>query len=180
MAHEGEHEAMPYTQRAAVLVAAKLLGLYFLYALFAFPVLAQAAAEATAATSASSAVAISPKQSVIPNTLPTNVASGTPHLPSYLALASQEINRRDLEAKAGKNAGKLLIRSIPGEAQVWIDGQPIGTTPLLLIVAPGKYGIELRGQRAETARTEVALLPKETREVAIRLQLRYPTRVILH
>jgi hypothetical protein len=95
-------------------------------------------------------------------------------------LPSQEENRRNLEAKSGKNAGKLMIRSSPGEAQIWIDGKPVGKTPLLLIIASGKYEIELRGPRGETAQTEVALFPKETRELNIRLELRYPTRVMLH
>lgn len=171
---------MTYSERATALIVTKICGLCLLSAAFAVPAFAQAAAEAAGATSVSSAIAASPKPMVMPKVQPSNVPSGSAHLLSYPAPPPQETNRRDLEAKAGKNPGKLLIRSTSEEAQVWIDGKPIGSTPLLLIVAPGKYVIELRGQRAETARTEIALLPKETRELNIRLELRYPTRVTLH
>lgn len=156
------------------------MGLGLVSALLTVPALGQAVAEAAGTTSVSSGVTASPKTTLTPTTPPSNAPSGSPHLPFDPAPPSQEKNRRDLEAKAGKNAGKLLIRSLSGEAQIWIDGKPVGKTPLLLIIASGKYDIELRGPRAETARTEVALLPKETRELNIRLELRYPTRVVLH
>lgn len=47
---------------------------------------------------------------------------------------------------------------------------------MLLVLAPGKYSLELRGQRMEHASQVVDLLPKETREVALKLAVRYPTR----
>ena len=176
----GEHQAMTYSDRVAVLTFRKLFGLCLLSTIFTFPIFAQAATEAASAASVSSVVAASPKPMIVPKTLPSDGPSESRHLPTAPITSSPEINRHDLETKAGKDAGKLLIRSTPGEARVWIDGKSMGTTPVLLIVAPGKYGIELRGQRAETARAEVALLPKETREVNIKLELRYPTRVSLH
>jgi len=169
-----------YPGGKVVPIIEKLLGLCLLSALLGFPALGQAVAEAAGTTSASSGITASPRTTLTPATLPPNAPSGSAHLPSDPAPPSQEKNRRDLEAKAGKNAGKLLIRSSSGEAQIWIDGKPVGKTPLLMIIAPGKYDIELRGPRTETARTEVALLPKETRELNIRLELRYPTRVVLH
>jgi hypothetical protein len=171
---------MTYSRGTVVPVIKKFLGLCLLSALLSFPALGQAVAEAAGATSVSSGITVSPKTTLTPTTLPPNPPSGSAHLPSDPAPPSQEENRRDLEAKAGKSAGKLLIRSSSGGAQIWIDGKPVGKTPLLVIIAPGKYDIELRGPRAETARTEVALLPKETRELNIRLELRYPTRVVLH
>ena len=171
---------MTYSGGTGVPVIRKLLGLCLVSALLGFPALGQAVAEAAATTSVSSGTSASPKTTLTPTTLPANAPSGSAHLPFDPAPPSQEKNRRDLEAKAGKNAGKLLIRSSSGEAQIWIDGKPVGKTPLLLIIAAGKYDIELRGLRTETARTEVALLPKETRELNIRLELRYPTRVVLH
>ena len=171
---------MTYPGGKVVPIIEKLLGLCLVSALLGFPALGQAVVEAAGTTSASSAITASPKTTLTPTTLPSNAPSGSAHLPFDPAPASQEKNRTDLEAKAGKNAGNLLIRSSSGEAQIWIAGKPVGKTPLLLIIAPGKYDIELRGPRAETARTEVALLPKETRELNIRLQLRYPTRVVLH
>ena len=171
---------MTYSRGTVVPVIKKFLGLCLVSALLTFPAFGQAVTEAAGTTSASSGNTASPKTTLTPPTLPSNAASGSAHLPYDPAPPSQGKNRRDLEAKAGKSAGKLLIRSSSGEAQIWIDGKPVGKTPLLLIIAPGKYNIELRGPRAETAWTEVALLPKETRELNIRLELRYPTRVVLH
>ena len=171
---------MTYSGGTVDPVIKKFLGLCLVSGLLTFPTLAQAVVEGAGTTSVSSGITASPKTTLTPTTLPPNAPSASAHLRSDPAPPSQEENRRDLEAKAGKNAGRLLIRSSSGEAQVWIDGKPVGETPLLLIIAPGKYAIELRGPRAETAQSEVALLPKETRELNIRLELRYPTRVTLH
>jgi hypothetical protein len=86
-------------------------------------------------------------------------------------------NRQALEQHAGKNACKLLLRSTPSTAQVFVDGAFVGNSPLELVVAPGKYQIEMRGQRLDSARRTVDLLPRETREVALPLAARYPTHV---
>ena len=85
-------------------------------------------------------------------------------------------NRQVLEQKAGFDAGKLLIRSVPSGANVWVDGAYVGKTPMLLIVAPGKYHVQLRDQRQNYAEGNVDLLPKETREFGPTLTVRYPTR----
>jgi hypothetical protein len=71
-----------------------------------------------------------------------------------------------------------LLRSTPSQAQVWINNKPVGSTPILLIVPPGKYTVEMRGSRQETGRTDLALLPKETRELALKLEARYPSRIV--
>jgi len=73
-----------------------------------------------------------------------------------------------------------LLRSVPSGAQVWIDGALVGNTPMLLIVAPGKYRVQIRGQRLEYAERAVALLPRETVELAVPLVPRYPTRASVH
>ena len=46
-------------------------------------------------------------------------------------------NRKALEDQAGKNAAKLMLRSVPDKSSVRINGKPVGKTPLLLIVQPG-------------------------------------------
>jgi len=150
--------------------------------LLAPPAKAQAITEAASSSSLSSSVAASAKPMQMPNSLPSvsSAPSGTsPHLlaPTLSLAAQVETNRRVLEQKAGRNAARLLIRSDPSQAQVWIDGKPVGTSPLLLIVPPGNYNIELRGSRQENGRQEVALLPKELQEVTVKLVLRYPTHV---
>jgi hypothetical protein len=99
------------------------------------------------------------------------------HLAAPLGPPSDLVNRQALEQHAGKNACKLLLRSTPATAQVFVDGAFVGNSPLELVVAPGKYQIEMRGQRLDSARRTVDLLPRETREVALPLTARYPTHV---
>ena len=89
------------------------------------------------------------------------------------------VNRKALEAHAGKDAAKMMLRSAPSKASVRIDGKPVGKTPLLLIVPPGVYKVEMEAMSAELGRRQVDLLPKETREVVLTLQPRYPTHVQL-
>jgi hypothetical protein len=137
---------------------------------------AQATVEAAGATSASAAAAAKAKPLGWPSiTLPDGKGK-SPHLAASSDLPSDVANRRALEKQAGENAGKLLLRSVPSTAQVWIDGAFVGNSPMLLLLAPGKYRVELRGQRMEYAVRVVDLLPRETREIALTLAARYPTR----
>lgn len=89
-------------------------------------------------------------------------------------------NRKDLEARAGENAAKLMLRSKPNEAEVKIDGKPVGKTPLLLVLAPGQYDVVMAGNRMDHAEQKVDLLPKETREFLLPLKQIYPTSVEIH
>jgi hypothetical protein len=86
-------------------------------------------------------------------------------------------NRKALEQRAGKDAAKLMLRSVPNEALIYIDGKSVGRTPMLLIVPPGKYKIEMRGQREGFGERLIGLLPNETQELALTLVLRYPARI---
>ncbi len=137
---------------------------------------AQSTVEAAGATSASAAAATKAKTLGWPSiTLPEGKGK-SPHLAASSGPPSDVANRRALETQAGQNAGKLLLRSVPSTAQVWIDGAFVGNSPMLLLLAPGKYRVELRGQRMEYAVRVVDLLPRETREITLTLAVRYPTR----
>ena len=141
---------------------------------------AQAATEAAGATSVTSYVAASPKPTAIPKGSPANASQSSPHIVASSKAAEVESNRHALETKAGPEAARLLVRSMPSQAQVWINEKPVGTTPLLLIVPAGKYRMELRGVRQESAQQELAVLPKETQEILVKLVERYPIRVVAH
>ncbi len=136
----------------------------------------QAVAEAAAATSVSSSAASSAKVSTFPSSTFPEAKAKSPHLLAPLTQRPEVANRQALEQKAGTHPGKLLLRSTPSSAQVWINGMFVGSTPLLLMVAPGKYQVELRGARMEHAARAVDLLPNETRTVSLTLLPRYPTR----
>jgi hypothetical protein len=66
------------------------------------------------------------------------------------------------------------------DSRIWIDGKPVGKTPMLLVMPPGKYQVEAVGSHSERSQSVVALLPRETRELTIKLAERYPTRVTVH
>ena len=89
----------------------------------------------------------------------------------------EEVNRKRLEADAGPDAGKLLLRSKPAGAQVFINGDYVGKAPMLLIVPPGNYKVEMRGGRLETGTKSVGLLANQTQEVALTLRQLYPAEV---
>jgi len=146
---------------------------------------AQSVAEAAGATSVSGGIgsAIKPIQfpkipgpSGAPAAAGSSTGSST-HIIASSAPAPQETNVRDFQLHAGKDASKILIRATPAEAQIWVNGKIVGKTPMLLVLAPGKYQVEMRGARGETGASAVDLLPRETRELTVRLQQLYPGRV---
>ncbi|MFZ3331396.1 MAG: PEGA domain-containing protein [Candidatus Acidiferrales bacterium] len=146
---------------------------------------AQSTAEYAGATSAVSAAAASQPNLPTPTRLTTPANDATdPNKPQHIASPSgpppEVVNRKALEQRAGKNPCKLVLRSTPSAAQVFVDGAFVGESPLLLMVPPGKYQIEMRGHRMEFGQSAVDLLPRETREVALSLTTRYPTRVTVH
>jgi hypothetical protein len=140
----------------------------------------QAAVETAGTTSVSATTATSAKQLGFSATnLPQNT-NKSPHLASTQGPPPEVTNRQALEGKAGQDAGKLLLRSAPSGGQIWINGAYIGSSPMLLILAPGKYQVEMRGKRSEQGSRTVDLLPRETREVSVPLVARYPTSVSIH
>ena len=143
----------------------------------------QAAAEyAGAAARASVAAQGAKKMNVVPSLPSSQKKSGFAHSVASTSEAAEDTNRRALEekaGKAGKDAAKLMLRSVPTGAKVQIDGKVVGKTPLLLILAPGSYKVQMHGPRKEFGRQRVGLLPRESREVLLPLQSRYPTHVRL-
>jgi len=106
------------------------------------------------------------------------VQAASPSTQTLTATSDQDIetvNRRALENQAGKNASKLMLRSVPDGSSIRINGKPVGKTPLLVIVPPGVYVVEMEGgTRMGYGRQQIDLLPKELREVVLNLQPRYP------
>lgn len=148
---------------------------------------AQAAAEyggAVAATGARTLAVPFPKVQIppVPDSKSSSAHLTVPvdrTLPTHPVGETEALNRKALEARAGKDPAKVMLRSEPNKASVRVDGKPVGQTPLLLILAPGVYKVEMEGLSTEVARQQVDLLPKETREVVLTLKARYPTHVQL-
>jgi hypothetical protein len=161
----------------------RLFAVCLLASLLNSPAHAQSAAESAGASSVASGTTASQAPKPNGSAAPQSVA-GDPSKPQHVAALSgpppEVLNRQALEQHAGKNACKLLLRSTPNAAQIYVDGAFVGESPLLLIVQPGKYQIEMRGHRLEFGERAVDLLPRETREVALSLTSRYPTRVAVH
>ena len=137
---------------------------------------AQAIAEAAGATSVSATAVGAVKPAMVPN-LPGTAASTSQHLIASAGPPPQEVNVREFQEKAGKDASKVLLRATPAATQIWVNGKIVGKTPLLLVLAPGKYEVEMRGARGESGKSTVALLPHETREVLVKLHSLYPALV---
>jgi PEGA domain len=166
------------SRKLVVLPAAALV---FLCSTLPNSVRGQAVAEAAGGNSVSAGVSSSLKPITMPKFPATGAgassASSSPHLVASAGPPPEETNRKALEAAAGKDAGKLLLRATPVEGQIWVNGKIIGKTPMLLVLSPGKYHIEMRGSRGQTGQRSVDLLPRETREVAVKLDSLYPARV---
>src|SRR5258708_18539802 len=146
----------------------------------------QAVAEPAGANSVSASVASSIKPPTMPkfpgsgsgaSSSAASASSSSPHLIASAGPPAEETNRKSLESTAGKDAGNILLRATPVEAQIWVNGKIVGKTPLLLVASPGKYQIEMRGSRGQTGTRSVDLLPRETRELAVKFDQLYPRRV---
>lgn len=144
---------------------------------------AQAATEAAALNANSAMAAQSLKPPVFP-TIPsapaqasTNANPSSAHLMARTGPPPDEVNRKDFEDNAGNQAGKLLLRSVPAGAEIFINDRLVGRTPLLMVVAPGKYSVDMRGPRLESGHSNIGVMPKETQTMLINLNQRYPASV---
>ncbi len=138
---------------------------------------AQAIAETAGATAVSGATTAAVSKTLTFPASENKTASATsPHLQASSGPAPQVVNRQALEEHAGPGASKLLLRSTPAVSQVWINDKFVGSTPMLLVLAPGKYRVYFRGPRMESGERLVDLLPRETRELALSLAIHYPNR----
>ena len=106
--------------------------------------------------------------------------STSPHILERSGPPPDEVNRKEFEDNAGEKGGKLLLRSVPTGADVFVNDLLVGRTPLLMVIAPGRYKIEMRGARDDSGRANVGVMPNESRTVAIELKQRYPSSISLH
>ena len=136
---------------------------------------AQAIVEAAGATANSGTAASSVKSAKAPSTNIEKAASV--HLVAPSGPPPDEVNRKALEDQAGPDAGKLMLHSVPSGAQIFVNGSFVGRTPLLLVVPPGKYKLEMRGQRQDYGKRNIGLLPHETQDIIVTLGALYPGRV---
>ena len=145
-----------------------------------FDAVAQSAAEYAGAVSGMASVGAQAHPSGGKVSVPSDKkSSASAHLTQSSGATVEDANRKELERDAGEDAGKLLLRSEPTSAVVWVEGKRIGSTPILLLLSPGRYRVELRGSRMEYAERRVDLQPRETREIVVPLEQRYPSQVRL-
>jgi hypothetical protein len=139
---------------------------------------AQAIAESAAITSHSSITAQSAKPRSFPTATPTKQSTSS-YITEYPGPSKAEVNRKDFEDNAGEKAAKMLLRSVPSGASIFINGLSVGQTPLLMVIAPGKYKVDMLGPRQQSGHSTVGIMPKETQTVLINLKERYPTSVLI-
>ena len=104
-------------------------------------------------------------------------ASPSAHMPVRTGESVAAANGRTLQQRAGPDGAKVVLRSAPDRAQVWIDGLFVGSTPLELTLAPGRHLVEMRGATTEMVRQQIELQPKQSREVLLTLKPRYPDKI---
>jgi hypothetical protein len=137
---------------------------------------AQGTTEAAAATGAAGVSAGASKP--VTNTTSTRVRpAGSAHLPASSGPPADETNRKSLEANAGPDAGKLMMHSVPTGAQIFVNGLYVGHAPLLLLLAPAKYKLEMRGQQQDVGHRTISLEARETQEIVVTLASKYPGKV---
>ena len=169
-------ERLGRLQNQRNMAAKSLLGLNLILLLVgigASPARAQAAAEAAAATASSGATAAS-STAVLPKKDKPDVS---PHLQASSGPPAEVSNRQNFEEHAGTTPGKLMLRSSPTDAKIFINGLYLGHAPLLLLLAPGKYKVEMRGSRQEFGHRTIVVAPDETREAVFTLAPLYPFKV---
>ena len=140
----------------------------------------QAGVEAAGADSVSAGAATAASKALpasLPHPAPESKFS---YIPEREGPPPDEANRKALEQRAGDDAIKLLLQSVPSEAMIFIDGMFVGRTPLLLIVPPGKYKVEMRGKREEFGERFIELSANETQQLTLTLEPRYPTSITMH
>lgn len=93
---------------------------------------------------------------------------------------ADEVNRKKFEENAGKYAGKILLRSAPTGASIFLNHLLVGNAPLLLFLAPGRYDVEMRGLRQESGHRSLMVTPNKTQTIVIDMSERYPPSVSLH
>jgi hypothetical protein len=104
----------------------------------------------------------------------------SPNLIASTGVPPAEVNRKALESGSGQHPAKMLFRSVPANAEVFVNDLTVGRTPLLLVVAPGTYKVGMRGERQEWGDETVGVMPDETQVVLIHLRSRYPSSITLH
>lgn len=140
----------------------------------------QAGVEAAGADSASAGAATAASKA-LPTPLPnTGMDSKFPYIPEREGPPPDEANRKALEQRAGDDATKILLQSVPSEAMIFIDGMFVGRTPLLLIAPPGKYKMEMRGKREEFGARFIELSANQTQQLTLTLEPRYPSSITIH
>jgi hypothetical protein len=103
----------------------------------------------------------------------------SPHILERSGPPPDEVNRKEFEENAGEKAGKLLLRSVPDGADIFVNDLLVGRTPLLMVIAPGQYKVAMRGTRDDLGHASVGVMPKETHTITIDLKQRYPASISL-
>lgn len=91
---------------------------------------------------------------------------------------TNEIQRKVL--KPTKNTGMLVIKTIPDEADIYLNGNKIGSTPYANnTLLPGKYNLEIKKNRYETYTEEFELNEGSVKQIGRNLSYKYSIITIL-
>jgi len=169
--------------------------LYFLFVAIVFAcgsvAHGQAAAEYGAmtakmgATTAAAAAKVPLPTVIIPggSSAPARKKSSSPAppgaAPAALPTADQAAaaNRLGLERRAGPEGADISFTSVPDHAQVFVDTQFVGSTPVKLKLATGRHRIYVTAPNMLASDQVIDVAPKQIREIVLSLNPRAPKKV---
>jgi hypothetical protein len=117
-----------------------------------------------------------PARKASPATAPA--ASAPTRLPTVDEAATA--NRLGLQRRAGPEGADISFRSVPEHAQIFIDTQFVGASPLKLKLAPGPHRVYVTAPEMLASDQQIDVAPKQIREIVLSLNPRASKKVELH
>ncbi len=88
-------------------------------------------------------------------------------------------NRERLEKQSENGGGVVHVESVPANATIVVDGDPVGKAPTDLKLPEGKHSIELTHPRFEPWKMEVTVNPQESTSVTAKLENKYKSSITI-
>lgn len=89
-------------------------------------------------------------------------------------------NRLGLQRRAGPDGADISFTSVPDHAQVFVDTQFVGSTPMKLKLASGRHRIYVTAPNMVASDQVIDVTPKQIREIVLSLNPRAPKKIEVH
>ncbi len=106
-----------------------------------------------------------------------NTAKGTPVYAGYTEITSTEAIRpaaryvaKTVADALGNRIGSLTLETTPKEADIMIDGQPAGKSPLTISIAKGVHSVKASLRGYETVTQNITIEPRKLNKATLKLE----------